>query len=408
MPYHIKPENSRHLNDIIGIIKKNRRSIEYPYHGRDDQIALLGKIRRHINAQIIETDESVNKNELVRYAIKKALDLDSRDVVVQLKRKYIVKLFKKNELLSSKAQESLPKSDEELRNPEELTGHYEELIQDIDLEEFLDNVMAELFATKLNFDVITNSYYEKNVFILIRHGIATELQQYVSENKEYIKDFAGYIFKTNFTKIHERIAIEILEKISIKSQVATKFLEYYSGTIYIEDAKKYSTPEISRVDGKRWNVPSIIAITNMWLRSKKQKAKFKVQLKNLLQRYNIIAVNFESMDEQKEKYEIELFEEENFDIEGHADIQMKQNNILESQATEYENLKMIQELSEEQNQNVLKNMKIEYLEMRKQKQYLEVEIKNLKNNLDINRASFHSIVASLVKALTQRKKLIED
>ncbi|MDX1295688.1 MAG: hypothetical protein R3302_05455, partial [Sulfurimonadaceae bacterium] len=42
--YHVKPENSKHLEKLIDIIRSNRRNIEYPYEGREDQIALLGKI----------------------------------------------------------------------------------------------------------------------------------------------------------------------------------------------------------------------------------------------------------------------------------------------------------------------------------------------------------------------------
>ncbi|MDA7848184.1 hypothetical protein N8972_01710, partial [Sulfurospirillum sp.] len=46
MPYSVKPEKSKHLKKLISIIQENRRSVEYPYNEKEDQIALLGKIRR--------------------------------------------------------------------------------------------------------------------------------------------------------------------------------------------------------------------------------------------------------------------------------------------------------------------------------------------------------------------------
>jgi hypothetical protein len=435
LPYHVRPENSRHLNDIINIIRKNRRSIEYPYQGRKDQIALLGKIRRHINASIIETDEAVNKKELVRYAIKQALELDPRDVVVHLKRKYIIKLFKKNDYLSSTAEEPAPKDEEERRfagyNPDDLSEHYNELIDDIDLSAFLDDVMAELFATTLNFDEITNAYYEKNVLRLVRDGIAEELKHYVSENDDYIIGFAGYIFRNNFTQVHERIAIEILEKFSTKSANAEKFIDYYSGTINIHEGKKYIIPEIATPDGKRWNIQSVTAITNMWLRARRQQAKYEVQLKNLFQKYSAVSSRWEEISAQYEDYEqlleslaneTERIEKENSELrQKHKEQresatlsaleELKISELLAKNQKKLEDKKQKSlRISKEKNdlKDEFKSTRNEYLEMKKNKQYLESEIHSLKNNLDIHSDSFHSILASLVKALTQRKKLVVE
>ena len=241
LPYSIKPKNSKHLKKIIEIILQNRRYVEYPYNDRDDQIGILGKIRRHINAEIIETTESVNKKELIRYAIKEALNLEERDVVLYLKRKYIVKIFQKNVSLNKNASEPKQKQNDkrfEGYNQENLSSHYDELINDIDLVSFLDNVMATLFASKLNFDEISNNYYESNVLSLIRYAIANELKHYVSDNEDYILGLAGYIFRINFIAVHERIAVEIFELIAKKSKIAEKFLSYYSGVVHLENGKK--------------------------------------------------------------------------------------------------------------------------------------------------------------------------
>ena len=95
-PYRVKPQDSKHLTNIIKIINTNKKYIKYPYQGQDDQIVILGKIRREVNRELFDTEESVNVKELIRHAIKIALHLGQRDIVTQLKRKYLIKIFNKN------------------------------------------------------------------------------------------------------------------------------------------------------------------------------------------------------------------------------------------------------------------------------------------------------------------------
>lgn len=432
IPYHVNPKNSKHLKNIIDIIRKNRRYIEYPYHERDDQIALLGRIRRHINAEIIETDEAINKKELVRYAIKEALELDGRDVVLHLQRKYIVKIFKKNSLLNSYAKEPMPKDDAENRfqgfNSQDLSNHYNELINDINIEAFLDNVMALLFAGKLNFDEITNNYYEANVLSLVRNTIAQELKQYVSQNEEYLLGFAGYIFRNNFEAIHQRIAIEIFEQVSVKNKNAELFLSYYSGTVLVENGKRYIIPELSTPDGKRWNITSISATASMWLRTRHQEKKLAVEYKNLENDFTQVQIQYENVSTQYkqqssyiEKYENELETIEKSISDARANFKLKNDGELSKIDTlklskiVQHNQQQVLTIKEKMlkitpNQSTLKTeakmLKSKYLDLKAKKQLAESELRILKKNLNINSDGFNSILLSFVKALIQRKKLI--
>jgi len=434
LPYHVKPKDSKHLSKVIDIIRHNRRNIEYPYKGRNDQIALLGKIRRHINSEIIETDEAVNKKELVRYAIKVALELDPRDVVVHLKRKYIIKIFKKNELLNQHVIDPAPKDDSERRfqgyNAEDMTAHYNELINDIDMEAFLDNVMTLLFCSKLNFDEITNNYYEANVLSLVRNMIAQELKPYVSENEDYVMGLGGYIFRNNFENVHKRIAIEIFEQISRKSKCAELFLGYYSGTIHIENGKKYAIPDLSTPDGKRWNITSISATAIMWLRSRHEETKLQVKLDNINSNYTQIATQYETVSQQFKGYadNISKFLEQseaaeksiadarrNFKLKVSGEMSKRDTSEL-SRLIQKDQQKMIT-IKEKilkitpmktSLQSEAKALKIKYLDMKTKRQFLDTEVRNLKKNLDVQSGAFHSILGSLVKALIQRKKLIAD
>ena len=434
LPYYVKPKDSKHLKKIIDIIQNNRRSIEYPYNDREDQIAILGKIRRHINSEIIETDEAVNKKELVRYAIKKALELDERDVVVNLQRKYIVKLFKRNTLLNPKAKEPKQKDEDERRfqgyNADDLSAHYDELINDIDINAFLDDTMALLFAGKLNFDEVTNNYYEKNVLSLVRNTIAQELQQHVSQNEDYVIGLAGYIFRHNFVEVHKRIAVEIFELFANKSENAARFLSYYSGKIIIDEGKRYSMPELVTPDGKRWNIPAVTSIATMWLHSRDESISLETKLENLNEEYTSIATRYESLsgqlDSHTETYNVllkQLKEVEDtiskkvrkFRAENHSGSSEK--NELELSKITHVDRQKIATIKEkmlkmkpmmDSAKNDLNEIKHKYFELKDKKQSMEAEVKTLRKNLNINSDAFHSILSSLVKALMQRKKLVKE
>jgi hypothetical protein len=104
-PYRQEPKDSSHLKNIIKIIFLNRKAIEYNYQGQSNQIAISGKIRREINKEVADTKESINIRELIKYSIRKALGLNDRDVIVQLKRKFIVKVFDSTKIV--KAEEEI-------------------------------------------------------------------------------------------------------------------------------------------------------------------------------------------------------------------------------------------------------------------------------------------------------------
>jgi len=158
-PYRIKPQDSKHLKNIIKIIHNNRKSIEYPYKEQNDQIAILGKIRREINQEIADSDESVHAKELIKHAIRVALDLKDGDIVTQLKRKFIVKIFSKNKVLEKEIQVDVvaPKERKGIQNrfngysPEEIETTYKELYikGDVKIEEFLKSTMKKVLLEKI-------------------------------------------------------------------------------------------------------------------------------------------------------------------------------------------------------------------------------------------------------------------
>ena len=283
-PYVVHPKDSKHLKNIIHIINRNREYIEYPYQGQSDQIAIYGKIRRDINREVFDTQESINVRELIKYAIKKVLHLSQRDIVTQLKKKYIIKIFEKNTILSRDVE--APKEREGVKNRfngytlEEIETTYNEIFsKDTDtIEFFLDDVMHRVFETELNFKTISNEFYEKNALGIIHAGIVHELANYISLEKDYLLGVTGYIMRKNFQKIHEILAMELIKCIYEKDPNANNFLFYYDGNIVLIDNVKHKIPSLETEDGQQWNNASLIGICNLWMQAKKKKEEYENKL----------------------------------------------------------------------------------------------------------------------------------
>ena len=150
-PYRVKPQDSKHLQNIIKIINNNRKQIKYPYQGQDDQIVILGKIRREVNREVFDSQESVNTKELIKHAIRIALGLSERDIITQLKRKYIIKIFNKNTVLDIDKEVSAPTKREGKAN--RFNGYTAEQIEETYKEIFHKgsaNIKYFLIATMKN------------------------------------------------------------------------------------------------------------------------------------------------------------------------------------------------------------------------------------------------------------------
>ena len=283
-PYIVEPKHSKHLKKIIEIILQNKKYILYPYKGQNDQIAITGKIRRDINRELFHTQESVNTKELIKYAIREALQLSKRDVIIQLKRKYIVKIFEKNSVLHVDV--AVPSKREGIANryngytPEEIIESYNTIFVrgDGKITHFLQQTMHNLFQTKLNFRTISNKFYEEQALKIIHTAIEDELSNYGSFEKDYRLGIAGYLMRKHFQEIHELMARELITAIYEKDTNANDFLLYYNGDIVLRNNEKYKIPSIKTEDGRQWNNASLIGICNLWMHAKKKKEKLEQRL----------------------------------------------------------------------------------------------------------------------------------
>ncbi len=425
--YRVEPQDSKHLEKIIQIIQSNYKFIEYPYQGKNDLICLTGKIRRLINMEIYDSNESINKKKLIKYAITKALNLDTRDVVFYLKRKYLVKIFDKNLYLASHKNVEPPKQrDESVEkfngfDENELQSHYQLLFDDIDLDEFLNMVISELFIQKINFAKIDTYFFEKYALRAIRDILASELTHYTDANREYLIGFAGYIFRKNFQQVYLKIASVVLEEIANDNKEALEFLKHYAGEIILLDGVKYKMPSLEKEDGTKWNVQSAIAISNMWIKTKQKidtlllalsdtdvklgaSSDIEVAITKMQETQNYLIQEMDTLNSEMEhkKFDRTVIKE----FHGHTDafqveLGAMRDKIsqIDSEISEIDS--SINEMTSQAKDAIFERKKLLALKMNMQK-----SISMLEQNLKVNNKLYQSIIVALANALTKKRVMV--
>jgi uncharacterized small protein (DUF1192 family) len=428
--YRVEPKDSKHLKNIINIINKNQKAIVYPYKNQTDQIAITGSIRRKINLEINSTEESINKKELIKYAIRKALELGDRDVIVQLKRMYLVKIFQTNKVTKKSQTESIKplerKGAENRYNGytlEEIEESYDVIFNSVSFEHFFDPVMKILFLGKLNFSDMTNKYYEENALKIIQTQIAKELSNYLSLENDYIVGLAGYIFRENFYQVHELIAIELLEQIFHKNKNAELFLEYYTGEVILENNRKYRIPSLETSDGKKWNNSSVLGLSALWINTKNKIKKHKEKLSEVDEQIEYaeegntssvismqeLQTKLTQLKDELNKTKEELKNKAKL-LSQYADeglkFSSKENQIKIEIVKDEKKIQKLKNLISENNKKLQKFNKsnIELNSYKEHHKKLQNDIHAYGINIDSNIGRVHLILESLTNALMSRKK----
>ena len=347
--YNVQPKNSRHLKNIVDIIHQNKKDIKYlEQNGKVNSITISGKIRRYINLEIADTQESIQIKELIKYAIRVALNLSERDIVTQLKKKYIVKIFQVKEKGSTNGRFNG-------YSVEEIEETYKDIFHknQTDIEQFLQNITNTTVEKELNFQRITNQHYEANSLKAIHATITKELINFISLEQDYLLGVTGFLMRKHFFEIHKLIAIKLLDSIYQESQKAKNFLLYYDNDSILINNKKYQIPALLREDGQKWNINSLMTICNAWMASVKKKEGYQQQIE-------------------------------------------KSDELIQT---------LTQELKDvETNKQITIQDKIEKLQTNKET--LLSNIKKLNLNIDSKSLQIDSILSSLVKALISKTKCV--
>jgi uncharacterized Zn finger protein len=365
LPYSVDPKQSQHLPNLVKIIHLYREQIEHAYSDKDEQLIIQGEARRRISAEISESEEPVNKKELVKEAIRTALQLNPKDIVLIFRRKYIVKLYKAR---AKQAQKSAP-----IFSEADLAVDYKDFFEEVDHDTFLDVIIDAVTSNALDFDYMDNGYYEQYALKEIREVIIQELTQHLEDESAFMKAFAGYILKRDLIALHERIARALLLKISEKSVSAQKFIEYYTGGTVLVDGTKYKIPGLETPDGGKLNMLTVTSVAAAWLTAYQNKEELALSLHNIstllhkeMQKFNALKEQFETAKKAPGKSQEELL--------------------------------TLQKSCRDQEENVT--------DINEKRQKTKQQIHKLHQKLVANEKNFKIILNALTKALMKRKKAL--
>ncbi|NWF66810.1 MAG: hypothetical protein HXX81_05005 [Campylobacterales bacterium] len=205
-------------------------------------------INNNIKSELLK---HVNDIDSLKVAIKTILDLDPRDVVLNLNDKILIKKFIPVDTLKERRFEGLPTNELELLKQKYLKFDYIQSIKDN---------LTEKFSNKLDFTIIDNRYFAKNVIEILTSVVCDSISKYINEDANVVKGLVNYIFRETFELMFLTIATKLCELLVLKDKNAENFVKFYSGDTIVEDNKKITLPEIIDNKNNRLNHISIMQI----------------------------------------------------------------------------------------------------------------------------------------------------
>lgn len=423
-PYTVEAQESQNVSAVVDIIHKNRGFIINSYNGKDDQIYIKGELRDKICAYTQSiNNEKVNNKELVRFSVRKALELKNEDLIMLKHDSIFVKLCditKKPRI--SKSQENTVANRYNGMSEEDMIAFNKEHFasQPHKAVKIFFLLTAKLFVEKYFLkENISNQDYEKKVFPYIQLIITKQLIDKFDNCEDFFKGFAGYLFRIHFEEVFHNIAELVLEEIAISNSNMMEFLKYYSLNIIIINNRKYQVPNLTTEDGRKWNVVTILSIVRVYIKAKSNMRTLQELIDE--KESEIIAMSTHGLSPIEYGKKIDL------ETKKIVDLLIKHENMLDKY---YDSMQLATSEKQKERLRVEINLMKNYMqELREEKKVLlnksikRVEINKFialensvdtmnrafekdKKILDQNRASFESIKNALTKALISKKHLV--
>lgn len=208
---------------------------------------------------ISASELSVETKEKIRQRLKEQISISSKDVVLFLNDKVVIRRFK-------------PQADEEERirreqrynglPKDELDKLKNSLFESTEAEQqAFAEITDGIINSELDFRVITHSYFVKNYIKIFQKNIFDLLKENLSEEDMILEGLANLILRENWVLAHTKMALSLLALVGQKNPNAEKFLKNYSGEIEIDaERNKFKLPEILDKSGSKWTIPAIVAI----------------------------------------------------------------------------------------------------------------------------------------------------
>lgn len=422
-PYKIEPKNSVNLEHIINIINENREFIEYENNEKKDLICLKKELSSKLTHFVQHiTNEEINKKELLKHAVREALELKESDIIIIKNSQVFIKLFDLSN--SHKITENEKNTIAERYNginEEHLASFYKNFFEKDRNRDFFYEVAEQFVEVYMLDKKINNITYEKYAFSIIQSIILEHLEKSFDHNKEFFKGFSGYVFRKHFKEVFGYIANMILTEISISNKHMIDFLKYYSLNIIVTNGKKYKIPEIEAENGLKWTVSSMMSIVKIYIKTDQSIDILLDKKYRLQESINNLYINGLSPMEYKilltkeiDKVSQEITELAN-KLNSHTDslYLSKTEKIKESLKNDIKMIKQKMQFKKEEHVKLLSRMidkddLLRYNSTKKEIDALTRQEKREEKILEQNEDAFFSITNSLVKALTSKRTLLEE
>jgi len=417
-PYKTKAKDSVNLNKIIKIICDNEDLIEFEYNDKDDQILITKELVTNINNFVHNiTNEEINKKELIKYAIREALELKESDLVINKNSQIFIKLFTHKKVADNKKNTIASRFNG--IDEKQLLAFKDEYFSSKNNEDFFKQVAKSFVKIYLVKEKIDNDYYETKVFSIIQSIIIDKLINQFDNNEDFFIGFSGYIFRLHFKDVFKYIADSILDELSSSNNYIMEFLKYYSLDIVIIDGKKYKIPSLKADNAQQWNSISILSVTKMYIKTKKSIQRIISLFENKEDKIITYYIDDLSPIEYNSQLTKDIREvEEELNTNRHKlDITFEEMNASKSKdkkekyQQEIKNLKQIvyelkKEMSDLANDKIPQTIIKEYAELQRDLDALDKNYKRESKILKQNEEAYLSIKSALVKALISKKELI--
>jgi len=274
-PYTIEAKESINVEPIVEIIKSNDELITRRFRDKDDQILLQEKLVQKISEFVYNIEnEEINKKELVKYAIRQALELKHSDIIINKNNKIFIKIFTYKKKVPETQKNTRANRYNGIDEEELITfqNDYFSLQENKDFFYFTAKRFVDVYFNQRQ---ITNKIYELKVFAYIQSIIKEQLTEEFEQNDDFFIGFSGYIFRIYFKEVFEHIADLILEEISLLNGYMIDFLKYYSLDVVIVDGEKYKIPSLKSDNGQHWNSVSILSVAKSYVKTKQLIATIK-------------------------------------------------------------------------------------------------------------------------------------
>jgi hypothetical protein len=400
------------FSNLINLIVENEDKVDYDHNGIKDLNVIDGELYKDIIEHVKQLkDQSIDKKEYIKKAVKEAFELEDQDLIIVKKQQIVIKII------------STIKRD---INERRFNGYSEDEIEDLYNEYFdkktLDNFIKDVSNSVYKYlfirKQVTNEFYEKNVYTIVQSYIAKELVDFEDESNEFRKGFAGYIFRVNFIKVFSHISDQILEAISFRDEYLMNWIKYYNGQVIIKHNKRYEAPAIVNPDGQKYNPSALFGTIAMWFKTIEKIKNLKKRLYDLTKQLDKLKINDLSPIEYKEELLAERreIEKDIYDANEKVKVLLDEKRLCKDVEKKYDINDEIQTLRtqikddkqdlEEINSQISSVDTVSTKRLEEDKTRVQKDIEREEKALKQNKKIYNSIQSALVKALTSKRKPI--